>query len=153
MVKAKYFGIQEYVPQHIYERRGEKAWELIDSRLIVLNDRLRARFGRMIINTWHSPRMKAAYGLRQWSGLRTAEFYRQPDDSDIQMYARYDRSLSQHKYGRGSDGLFADTPVNEVREYILAHPDEFPELMAVELGTSWLHGDVRNCARIKTFNA
>ncbi len=55
MIRAKHFSIQEYVPRHIYELRGEKAWELIDPRLILLNDTIREFINSpMVINTWHS---------------------------------------------------------------------------------------------------
>jgi len=150
-VKAIYFSIEEYVPPHIFEQRGDKAWELIDPRLIRTNDLLRSYFGTMIINTWHSESLSSTYGRRSWSGFRTAEFYRQRGDDDLAMFKRYDRSLSQHKFGRASDALFRDTTAAEVREYILKNPSKFPDLTAIEDKVSWFHGDVRNTTRIKVF--
>lgn len=155
MIKAMHFKLQEYVPKHIFDKHGNRAWEFIDSRLIVTNDALREKFGKMIINTWHKQNLIDAYGFRQWSGLRTAEHYRKdtgaPLEDLLEMYRAHDASVSQHKSGRASDSLFMETPVEEVRKYILGHPEEFPFLNALEEGVSWLHGDTRNCVRIKTF--
>jgi len=150
-VKAEHFCIQEYVPPHIFFTRGERAWELIDSRLIETNDALRERFGPMIINTWHSPTLIRAFGLREWSGLRIASYYKTENGTGHDMYRRYDQSLSQHKYGRASDSLFRDVTGQEVREYVLANPFEFPHLTALEDRTTWFHGDVRNCEPVKVF--
>lgn len=158
MIKAEHFKLQEYVPKHIYEKYGERAWEFIDSRLILTNDALRKKFGKMIANTWHKQNLIEAYGYRQWSGLRTAEAYRNDNprlsdfENTIIMYRAHDASVSQHKYGRASDSLFIDTPVSEVRRYILANPNEFPFLNALEDDVSWGHNDVRNCIRIKVFS-
>lgn len=143
MKKAKYFAIQELVPPAVYEARGEKAWELIDDRMIATIDQLRAKFGSMIINTWYSSSLIDAYGLRQWSGLRTVEYYGSVE--------AFEASFSQHKYGRAFDALFQNYTAEQVREYVLANPSEFPYLTSMELGVDWFHGDCRNCNRIKTY--
>lgn len=128
----RYFVAQEYVPPHIFERWGEDSWQFLDERLLMMDFALRERFGRIIINNWHLG------GQREWSGLRTPG-------------SPYFSETSQHTFGRASDKLFLDTPVDEVREYILARPYEFHLITAVELGTSWLHTDVRNRKPIFTF--
>jgi len=77
---------------------------------------------------------------REWSGLRT---------SDSPYYSPF----SQHTFGRAADCLFADLSAEDVRQDILAdpsHPD-FQMIGSIELGVSWLHFDVRNCDRIKTY--
>ena len=60
--------------------------------------------------------------------------------------------MSQHKLGNAGDGKFQDYSAEEVREDILAHPEKYPEITALELGVDWLHIDVRNCERIFTFS-
>lgn len=134
MYRCKNFSIEELVPQYVYLQRSENAWELLDEQLLRAIDRLRDRFGRMKINDWKWG------GERQWSGLRTPE---------SPFYSLY----SQHTYGQAFDILPLDAEVDEVRGYILEHPEEFPEIGGIELGVNWLHVDGRNYSGIKTFEA
>lgn len=133
MIKAKYFKIEELVDKKTFNIRGERAWQLIDDRLIYSIDSLREKFGPITINNWNSG------GDREWSGLRTV---------DSPYYSRY----SQHTFGRAADLLFSNADVEEVRKYILANKDLFPYITGVELGTSWLHIDIRNATQYYTFN-
>ena len=48
--KCDYFAIHELIPPSVYEARGEKAWELLDDRLLKTIDTLRDRFGPATIN-------------------------------------------------------------------------------------------------------
>jgi len=132
MYQSKHFALHEYVPPHIIELRGDKAWELLDSRLLISDDGLRTRYGSITINNWFWG------GTRLWSGLRT------PESPDYSL-------TSQHTYGRASDKLFNDVTVDEVRADILAHPEKYPLIMSLELDVNWLHTDTRNCKRIKTY--
>ena len=134
MYKCKYFKIHELVPKQVFEDRGEKAWELLDERLLITLDRLRNRYGRMTVNNYYWG------GGREWSGLRTP---------DSPYYSKY----SQHSFGRGADSLFKDVTVDEVRQDILNNPDDpcFEFINSLELGVNWLHFDVRNCDRVKTY--
>jgi len=134
MYKCKYFKIQELVPPDVYKDRGDKAWELLDDRLLRTLDMLRNRYGPITVNNWSTD------GNRQWSGLRTP---------GSPFYSPY----SQHSFGRAADCLFKNHPAGFVRQEILYSPHEPPfELIgSIELGVTWLHFDVRNCDRIKTF--
>ena len=150
MYRSNYFSIQEYVPPRVYAQRGERAWQLLDDRLLRSDHALRKKFGAIIINNWHSQhlieRVQEVYTnwgvswnpVREWSGLRTVD-------------SPYYSEFSQHPFGRASDKIFLDVTVAEVREYILKHQDEFPLIMSLELDTKWLHHDVRNCDRILTY--
>ena len=135
MYKCTHFKIQELVPPAIFDKRGEKAWELIDDRVLITLDRLRERYGPITVNNWHSGKD------REWSGLRT------PDSP-------YYSATSQHTFGRAADCIFHRTDAETVRRNILADPDDktFELIGSIELGTSWLHFDVRNCKRIKTYH-
>ena len=135
MYKCNHFAIHELVPRNVFEDRGEKAWELLDDRLLITLDRLRERYGSMTVNNWH-------WGKdREWSGLRTKE---------SPFYSPY----SQHTFGRAADCLFAKTSVEQVRQDILSISTDstFEWIGSVELGVSWLHFDVRNCDRIKAYH-
>ncbi len=131
---CKHFAIHELVPQQVYEERGEKAWELLDDRLLVTLDALRERFGPMTVNNYFWG------GDREWSGLRTPE-------------SPYYSPYSQHTFGRAADCLFKDIKADQVRQYILARPSDpnYRYVNSVEMDVSWLHFDVRNCERIKTY--
>lgn len=131
-MKCKHFVIQELVDKKTYELKGEAAWELLDSRLLEMIDKLREKFGKMTINNWHWN------GPRQWSGLRTKE---SPD------YSPY----SQHSFGRAVDIIPAETGVEEIRTYIKENPAEFPHIKGLEEDVAWLHVDCRNCDTLKTF--
>jgi len=132
MYICKHFKIHELVPPKVFEERGERAWELLDSRALEILDTLREKYGPMTINNYKWG------GNRQWSGLRT------PDSS-------YFRPYSQHVFGRAFDCLFAETTAEKVRQDILDHDFGLEGINSIELGTSWLHFDVRNCKPIKTY--
>jgi len=132
MYQPEFFSLQELVPKSVYEARGERAWELLDDRLLITLDELRRAFGSITVNTWHKG------GNRYWSGLRTEE-------------SPYGTEFSQHRFGRAADCLFNHSDINDVRNAILEAPELFPLINSVELDTSWLHFDVRNCDRIKTY--
>lgn len=134
MYKCTHFKIHELVDPDTYAKRGEKAWELLDDRLLITLDRLRDRYGMMTINNWKWD------GDRQWSGLRTA---------DSPWFSTY----SQHSFGRAADIIFGNTTAEKVRQDILADPDhsDFEFINSLELDVSWCHLDVRNTKRIKAF--
>ena len=135
MYKCEHFEIHELVPPNVFAERGERAWELLDERLLISLDLLRKRFGPMTVNNYY-------WGKdREWSGLRT---------SDSPYYSRF----SQHSFGRAADCLFKNKTAEEVRKEIINNPDDpdFELIGSVELGVSWLHFDVRNCERIKTYH-
>lgn len=130
MYKCRHFAIQELVPPAIYELRGEKAWQLMDERLLYLIDVLRDEFGRATINNW------SYGGDRKWSGLRT-------------VTSPYYSPTSQHSLGRAVDILFTK-PAKEVRESIIERPHYFLDSqvginsITLEDSVAWFHVDVRN---------
>ena len=127
-----HFLIEELVPKKVHNERGGKAWELLDDRLLITLDQLRDEYGSITINDW------LWGGINEWRGLRT------PDSSWYRPY-------SQHTFGRAADCIFNDINVDKVRDDILKYPDRFPCINSIELDVSWLHFDVRNCDRIKTY--
>jgi uncharacterized protein YcbK (DUF882 family) len=139
MYKCKHFKVQELVPEHIYKKRGAKAIELMDERILITMDKLREMIGKPItVNNW------VWGGNRNWSGLRTAGFY-----SSLQSY---ENSLSQHKYGRAVDFLVKGMSAVDVRKFIFANKEHFPYITFVETDISWVHIDCRNCESITTWS-
>lgn len=134
MYTCKHFAIHELVPRAVYNDRGEKAWELLDDRLLITLDRLRERYGKMKMNDYFWG------GSNQWRGLRTP---------DSPYYSKY----SQHTFGRAGDPIFQEVTAEKVRQDLRDNPDDpcFEYIQSVELGVSWFHFDVRNCIRIKTY--
>lgn len=143
MYRPRFFETREFVPKHVYNVRGEKAIQLMDDRILLTADNLRARYGPAVINTWffwnkNSPAW-IGKDSRNWSGLRTKQ-------------SPYGGLFSQHRYGRALDMLFRDITAEEIRADILADPDLFPLINSLELDVSWLHVDCRNCDRIMTYS-
>lgn len=124
--KPQYFQLYELVPKKEYEERGERAWQLLDPRLLIIIDRLRFNFGKMIANDWY------------WGGKNQYRVWR-PDE--LEFSAEY----SQHKYGRAADLIPIKNNAEDIRQYIINKPlmSGFQDLTALELNVSWLHVDCR----------
>ncbi|OEU70172.1 MAG: hypothetical protein BA863_01000 [Desulfovibrio sp. S3730MH75] len=145
--KTNHFRIEEYVSPKFFEahkHKGELIWMAFDQRLLITNDALRDHFGSMTINNW------LWGGPFKFSGLRP-------------MDCKEGALLSQHKYGRGSDGKFKSVTADEVREDMrkcgcmepkvnrdslplryryIRRVEEFP-------GMSWFHADTGNWDDLK----
>lgn len=122
------FIIQELVPPEIYRSRGARAWELLCPYALRTLQTLRDVFGPTTVNNWH------VGGQYQESGLRG-------------FATSTGAALSQHKFGRAFDCKFRNTTPREAFDYVLAHPDRFPYLTALEdvrFTPTWLHFDTRN---------
>lgn len=130
--KCKHFKIHELVPPQVYKDRGEKAWELMDLRLLISIDKLRDEYGQATINNYEFG------GNREWSGLRTPA-------------SPYYSPYSQHTFGRAADIIFKDHSAEDIRKDIALFPEDYPLINCIEEDVSWLHVDVRNCQRIKWF--
>lgn len=140
--KCQFFEIHELVPPSVFEARGEKAWELLDDRLLRAVDALRERFGPATINNYKWG------GDRQWSGLRMSE---------SPWFSPY----SQHTFGRAADLIFKDVEADKVRKWLERWHDyevrdcltnaELLGITGIEKGISWVHIDVRNFDGLKLF--
>jgi hypothetical protein len=124
------FQIYELVPKDVYHDRGDKAWALLDDRLLKFADFLRARFGPATVNDWWWG------GSNQWRGLRTSD-------------SPYYRPYSQHSFGRALDLIFHEANCEDVRSWLKNNVEEWTNLgivwsITLEEGVGWLHIDVRN---------
>jgi len=135
---AKHFAIHEFVPQSVYEDRGEKAWQLIDHRLVLncdsLKEQLEKIYGKRIpvtINNWF------------WDGDRDASGLRIPGQKNYKPY-------SQHSFGRAQDSI-CEVPAQEIRDHIKAKRILLPHSATFEEGVSWLHMDVRSMINGHTY--
>jgi len=134
MYKCEHFAIHELVPKHIYEKRGEKAWELLNPLMLITLDRLRERYGSMRMNNYHWGKDD------QWRGLRT------PD-------SKYYSETSKHSQGNAADPIFSKVTAEQVRQDMEDHPDWdcFEFITEIELGISWFHFACSNCVPIKKY--
>ena len=51
----KYFVLQEWLPKDFYNQNkglGDKLWLMFDYRILWTYDKLRKRYGKIIINDW-----------------------------------------------------------------------------------------------------
>jgi hypothetical protein len=129
--RPKSFELYELVPPEIFHGLGERGWELLDARALLALQAIRDRFGAIVVNNWQ------AGGSFSESGLRTAASL---------TGAKY----SQHRYGRAFDCKCESATPAEIAAYILAHPEEFPQLTCLEnpkATVTWLHIDTRNHQR------
>ena len=125
MYKCKHFEIHELVPQDVYEKYGEKAWQFFDVSLLETLDQLREHFGSLTVNTW------------KWGGHLSQRGLRSFDYGGIG-----NRSL--HKLGKAIDCSSKVHSSEDMRQYILNNQEQFPHIRGLELDVSWLHFDTRN---------
>ncbi len=127
-ITADHFIIQEFVPKSVYKGRGQKAWQLIDNRIIENADALRKALDTpLTINNWHDD------GPRTQSGLRLhGQTYYKP--------------YSQHSFGRAVD-IIGDFDADEVRELIKIGDIQLPHISCFETDVSWIHMDTRSTAQ------
>ena len=124
---SKHFYISELVPINLFNYvHHDVLWRMIDDKLIETIDYLKEKFpeGTMTINNyfWN--------GERGHSGLRTKD-------------SKYYSPTSQHSLGKAIDAVFSKYTTDEVRDYIISNPSEFPHIGGIEMNVSWLHIDVR----------
>ena len=125
---SDHFYLQEFVPESIYKRFGNRALWFIDPRLVSIAEWIRDYVDTpILINNWHMG------GSRQFSGFRPPE-------------CKVGAALSQHRYGRAMDIVIPKVPAPQVQEVIQSN---FVFLKTLGLTTmeahtrTWTHLDVR----------
>ena len=124
----RYFTLEELVPQDVFHALGDRAWILLDGRILWTLDALRETLDvPLVVNNWK------AGGNFQQRGFRT-----------VAIDARY----SQHMCGRATDfdiqGNNAEAFRNQVRLGYFAK--ELRYITRIEDGVNWIHID---CADIE----
>lgn len=135
MTVSKNFILQEFLPDYVYNRFGEKGIWLIDPRIISLAQAIRDFYNRpVIINDWY-------YGGNQYAPGKTYNHsgYRAPS-------TRIGATYSQHKFGRAIDIKIRDLHPNTIRHDLRTNFALFSTygLTTIEKDTpSWVHCDCR----------
>jgi hypothetical protein len=125
----KYFALNEVIPPAIIAERGERAWSLMDDRILRGADWLREMFGPAVINGRFGGKVFTESGLRDPFTATGAKF-------------------SQHKFGRALDLKFTRVTAKEVYEYIIRNPSEarangITTVEDIAFTGNWLHIDAR----------
>jgi len=123
--RPKNFKLSELVPNDVLKNMGEKAWELLDERMLKNLQHLRDIFGTAYVNT---PTL-------QFRGFDPKK-----------AYGGYRENLSQHNCGRACDITFKYVTASQVRDWlkIPTNAKSLPEPnIWVENDVDWLHFDVR----------
>jgi len=125
----KYFKPYELVPRSTYEllkNRPWIIWQLFDPRTLLVGDRLRKRYGKMVANDWFWG------GRHQYRGWRPAR-------------CKVGATYSQHRFGRAEDLVPQECTVEEIWGDIKAG-NNFLYITCIEIGAkvTWLHHDERN---------
>jgi len=128
------FAVHELVPEELYNRFGDGAMRFVSPLLVETINVIKRRFpkGTITINNYKWG------GSRNWSGVRTAN-------------SPYYSPTSLHTFGMAADMVFNSYNTDEVREYIIDNPDEFPHVKGIEIA-EWLHIDVRNADKLAVFS-
>lgn len=131
MFKPDHFKLYELVPENYYNKYGEKCWQLLDVRALMVIDAIRRTYGPMKCNTWING------GNRTQSGLRV-------------QGQKYYKPRSQHSFGRAFDLISTSFTAEEIRSDLkdsgiskLGLPD-WIDSITFEDNVSWIHVDVRN---------
>lgn len=133
----RFFVLEELLPQSTFEslaRSGKQArgWMAFDVRILAALDALRAHFGPLVANDWHTGGAFHARGLRV------------PGMPDYSL-------MSQHSFGRAVDLVSKNFSAEEMRAEILRNPETFSGISRIEMGVSWLHIDAGNARPIAQF--
>lgn len=129
-----YFGIDELVCRHVYEKHGERAWSFFDPRLLAVLLFIRERIDKpMTINNWNRG---GGYSQRGYRCNRC----------DLVSAKTKANTLycSAHMRGQAVDFDVRGLTAEDVRRWIDEHQAELPFKIRVEDGVSWVHLDVCN---------
>jgi hypothetical protein len=127
--RPKYFALNEVVHPGAIQALGDRAWTLMDERILRGADWLRELFGPCTINGKFGGKGFTESGLRD-------------------PFTKTGAPFSQHKFGRALDLKFHKVTCKEVYDYIIRNPGQAREngITTVEdiafTGT-WLHIDCR----------
>lgn len=127
--RPKYFDLHELVYPGAIQALGERAWILMDDRILRGADWLREKYGPAVINGKLGGKVFTESGLRD------------PD-------TKTGKGFSQHKFGRALDLKFTKVSVKEVYEYIIRNPEEarangITTVEDISFTPTWLHIDCR----------
>jgi len=107
------FSLSELVSPEIIEVVGDRAADFLHAELATTLQRLRDKFGAIIVNGTFRGRAFTESGLRH-------------------PKSRTGAKLSSHRFGTAADCKFYDITPVEAYDYIIRHQSEFPTIRRME---------------------
>lgn len=122
------FVLQELVPPDVFGLLGDKAIRLIDPNVLAILAQIRADYGPLIVNNWHTGGQFKFRGFRPLNCTEGAP-------------------KSMHKEGKAIDCHSPRISVEQLRREVIAkaktrHPI-YSLIGGIEGGVNWLHFDTR----------
>lgn len=143
---GRYFDIQELVCSHVFNRHGEKAWNMLDEDLLKVLLFIREKLGKPIyVNDWYVRGSLSQRGMR----CNCCQLVKDKTAKDIPY-------ISAHVLGKAVDFDVKGMTAQEVREWIFENRQRLPHPVRLEEGVSWVHLDVRSdkwSSMVEYFNA
>lgn len=144
---SRRFDIQELVCPHIYNRHGEKAWDMLDENLLKVLIWIREKLGKPIyVNNWNYKQ-----GTLSQRGMRCNCCQLVKDKT-----AKGIPYVSAHVLGKAVDFDVKGMTAQEVRDWIYENRQRLPHPVRLEDGVTWVHLDVRSdkwSSMVEYFNA
>jgi hypothetical protein len=145
------FRVEEFVPQKIFQKYGDKSVWFVDPKIIRIAQLLREYFDKsMTINNWHNG------GSFNYRGFRDDSFYYQWDANLSAYKSKRKGKLSQHRMGRAIDFNISGVECDEVRNEFLKNEAQWIDagLTVIEdarYSPTWIHCDIRYTGMDKIF--
>jgi hypothetical protein len=131
MYRPQFFGLEELVCKHVYDKFGDIAWMFLDERALVVLDWIRRSLGKpILINNWANDGMYDERGLR----CNLCPIVRNKTNND-KVY------MSAHVLGRAYDFDVDEWSAGEVRVWIAANKNNIPYNIRLENNVDWVHLD------------
>lgn len=141
-MKSKHFRIEEFVSKAVFDALGEKAWALLDPRLIQTMDLIKEVVGdrSVTINNW------------LWGGSFSQRGFRENTSQIVTDKTKAGKLyLSAHTVGMAADFDIKGFTAEQVRNLLVLLECTIPYKIRLEDGVSWVHLDVRDDNKEKVY--
>lgn len=154
---SRYFRAEEFFPPEVISENktssgkvNSSIWRIFDWRVLWTGEKIREKFGTMVINDYLWGGVNRYRGFRPWSCILDTDHYIKTGIAK----ATFSSFTSQHCFGRAIDCKFKKYSAEEIREDIrdkeergLLDNSIYKYITCVEDGVSWLHFDTRSWIR------
>ncbi|MEG2856305.1 hypothetical protein [Bacteroides sp.] len=139
----EYFGIQELVCKHTYQKFGDRAWQFLDTELLhtLLVLRRDVFKASMIVNNWNQGGSFSQRGLR----CNICQLVSDKTKKNS-IY------LSAHCNGAGVDFDVSGLSAEAARKRIIEHQSLLPYPIRLEEAVTWVHIDIYDLCNGKVIN-
>jgi len=139
------FFLDELVPPELYLQFGANARWFIRKEVVYLLQRLRSRYGAIVVNNWSNHGERSAEEFLNLSKKEQKTFF---TESGFRLFNTITGApFSMHKFGAAADAKFLHANIEDIRHEIKLHYPDYRKvgMTAIEGNTeTWLHFDIRN---------